>query len=245
MNATVITKKQNFHNIKKRTLAIKYLQHKFSISFPSNSLKKTRIFIIGKKCFECLKFKFLQSNNNEFIILKRFSIFVIIQKSKLMRNFVFKFQVFLLGQKNFINTSKKNSHKNRKFQWSINSSKKDKSLSLRYFILGGKLSVVFLILIFLVIQNFFTDTSKNNSHKNRKFQWSINNSKKFLSYNHIKNRFDRKLVLRENSHRFMSNLVLKFQVLLVTQHFFIDISKKKKSDKLKISVVYNTSSKNS
>ncbi|KAE9530088.1 hypothetical protein AGLY_011550 [Aphis glycines] len=37
-----------------------------------------------------------------------------------------------------------------------------------------------------VIQHFFTDTSKKNSHKNRKFQWSINNSKKFLNYNHIK-----------------------------------------------------------
>ncbi|KAE9532771.1 hypothetical protein AGLY_009852 [Aphis glycines] len=49
--------------------------------------------------------------------------------------------------------------------------------------------------LFLVIQNFFIDTSKKNSHKNRKFQWSTNNSKKFkiflkfncfLNYNHIK-----------------------------------------------------------
>ncbi|KAE9522745.1 hypothetical protein AGLY_016854 [Aphis glycines] len=39
---------------------------------------------------------------------------------------------------------------------------------------------------FLVIQIFFTDTSKKNSHKNRKFQWSINNLKKFLNYNHKK-----------------------------------------------------------
>ncbi|KAE9523415.1 hypothetical protein AGLY_015967 [Aphis glycines] len=34
--------------------------------------------------------------------------------------------------------------------------------------------------LFLVIQNFFADTSKKNSHKNRKFQWSINSSKKIF-----------------------------------------------------------------
>ncbi|KAE9524148.1 hypothetical protein AGLY_015513 [Aphis glycines] len=98
----------------------------------------------------------------------------------------------------------------------------DKSLLLRYFLIEGKLSVLFLILsykhkqfydfstskllanfhvfdrfrknlnykqkfirnlvlnfqVFLIIQNFFTDTSKKISHKNRKFQWSIYNSKK-------------------------------------------------------------------
>ncbi|KAE9535791.1 hypothetical protein AGLY_007692 [Aphis glycines] len=52
---------------------------------------------------------------------------------------------------------------------------------------------------FSIIQIFFTDTSKKNLHKNRKFQWSINNPKKFLNYNHIKNRFGRKLDLRKNS----------------------------------------------
>ncbi|KAF0770782.1 hypothetical protein FWK35_00001299 [Aphis craccivora] len=43
-----------------------------------------------------------------------------------MRNFVSNFQVFLLGQNFFIDTSKKNSHNNRKFLWSINTSKKVK-----------------------------------------------------------------------------------------------------------------------
>ncbi|KAE9533998.1 hypothetical protein AGLY_008734 [Aphis glycines] len=58
----------------------------------------------------------------------------------------------------------------------------DKSLSKIY----GEPCTKFSKLIFLVIQNFFTDTSKKNLHKNRKFQWPINNSKKFLNYNHKK-----------------------------------------------------------
>ncbi|KAF0774000.1 Uncharacterized protein FWK35_00004719, partial [Aphis craccivora] len=38
---------------------------------------------------------------------------------------------------------------------------------------------------FLVIQNFFIDTSKKNSHKNRKFLWSINNSKKVKFFENL------------------------------------------------------------
>ncbi|KAE9544016.1 hypothetical protein AGLY_001705 [Aphis glycines] len=58
---------------------------------------------------------------------------------------------------------------------------------------------------FLNAKFFFIDTSKKYSQKNRKFQLFLNslkNSKyfeKFLSYNHMKNRFFFKQVLRKNS----------------------------------------------
>ncbi|KAE9532621.1 hypothetical protein AGLY_009702 [Aphis glycines] len=39
--------------------------------------------------------------------------------------------------------------------------------------------------LFLVIQNFFYRHSKKKSHKNRKFQWSINNSKKSTFFENL------------------------------------------------------------
>ncbi|KAE9537218.1 hypothetical protein AGLY_006241 [Aphis glycines] len=70
-----------------------------------------------------------------------------------------------------------------------------------------KISVSFedksLSLLFLVIQNFFTDTSKKNSHKNRKFH--INNPKKFLNYNHIKKSFRSKISFAKNIHFYIGN----------------------------------------
>ncbi|KAE9526804.1 hypothetical protein AGLY_013452 [Aphis glycines] len=51
--------------------------------------------------------------------------------------------------------------------------------------------------VFLVIQIFFTDTSKKNSHKNRKFQWSLNNPKKItLTYTFV---FELQLYKKINS----------------------------------------------
>ncbi|KAE9531420.1 hypothetical protein AGLY_010626 [Aphis glycines] len=69
---------------------------------------------------------------------------------------------------------------------------------------------------FLVIQEFFIDTLKKISQKNRKFQWSINNSKKFLKYNHkkkidlVENWFCVKIVV------FLSFFFLFFSIFLKT-----------------------------
>ncbi|KAE9525937.1 hypothetical protein AGLY_013986 [Aphis glycines] len=62
--------------------------------------------------------------------------------------------------------------------------------------------------VFLVIQNFFTDTSKKKFAQKSKI--SV-----FLNYNHIKNRFSRKLVLRKNS-RFTVIFLLFFSIFLKT-----------------------------
>ncbi|KAE9545289.1 hypothetical protein AGLY_000832 [Aphis glycines] len=100
----------------------------------------------------------------------------------------------------------------------------DKSVLLRDFLFEGKFMEKKLLAnfhdfdvhLFLAIYNCFIDTSKKISQENRKFQLSINSSKKFLTYNHIKkNQFSRKLVLRQNS-RFPSLFFLFFSIFLKT-----------------------------
>ncbi|KAE9538596.1 hypothetical protein AGLY_005695 [Aphis glycines] len=107
-----------------------------------------------------------------------------------------KFSSILIGPKKFYRHFKKNFSENYKHKTFHDFSTSKLLANFRVFDRFQQLirNLVLNFQDFLVIQNFFTDTSKKNSHKNRKFQWSINNSKKskifenltFLNYNHIK-----------------------------------------------------------
>ncbi|KAE9543636.1 hypothetical protein AGLY_002436 [Aphis glycines] len=85
----------------------------------------------------------------------------------------------------------------------------DKSLSLRYFLLEGKL-MENLVLNFLSL-DINTTIFMIFQIQNYLHIFAINSSKKCLSYNHKKNRFGRKLVLRKNS-RFSLTFYLFFSI---------------------------------